>query len=56
VTEDVRQRAASTFRVEVGGRELPDDVEALMSYAVVEDHLHLPDLFYLAFLDPEDYN
>jgi uncharacterized protein involved in type VI secretion and phage assembly len=51
--DEIRQRSASTFRVEVDGNALPDDVEALMSYAVVEDNLHLPDMFYLAFLDPE---
>ena len=53
MSEDIRQRSASTFRVEVDGSPLPEDVEALMSYALVEDNLHLPDMFYLAFLDPE---
>ncbi|HEY8545538.1 MAG TPA: VgrG-related protein, partial [Acidimicrobiales bacterium] len=51
--DEIRQRTASTLRVEVDGRPLPEDVEALLTYAVVEDNLHLPDLFLLAFLDPD---
>jgi uncharacterized protein involved in type VI secretion and phage assembly len=53
LTTAVRQQSASTFKVQVEGRDLPDDVHALMSYAVVEDNLNLPDMFVLSFLDPE---
>jgi uncharacterized protein involved in type VI secretion and phage assembly len=53
MSDDIRQRSASTFLVEVDGSPLPEDVEALMGYALVEDNLHLPDMFYLAFLDPD---
>jgi len=52
MTEEVRQQSASTFRVEVNGTALPADVEEIMSYALVEDNLTLPDMFVLSFLDP----
>jgi uncharacterized protein involved in type VI secretion and phage assembly len=52
-TTEVRQQSAATFRVEVSGSPLRDDVLELMSYAVVEDNLNLPDMFYLSFLDPD---
>jgi uncharacterized protein involved in type VI secretion and phage assembly len=53
VAEEIRQQSASTFRVEVDGTPLPADIEAIMSYVVVEDNLTLPDMFYLSFLDPD---
>jgi uncharacterized protein involved in type VI secretion and phage assembly len=52
MTDEIRQQSSSTFRVEVDGRPLPGDVEELMSYALVEDNLRLPDMFSLSFLDP----
>ncbi len=52
MTDEIRQQTSSTFSVTVDGTPLPQDVETSMSYAVVEDNLNLPDLFYLAFLDP----
>src|SRR5262245_13647961 len=53
MTDEVRQHQSSTFKVTVNGVELPADVEQIMSYAVVEDNLNLPDMFLLSFLDPE---
>jgi len=52
VTDEIRQHSSSTFSVTVDGTQLPADVEEIMSYAVVEDNLNLPDMFYLSFLDP----
>ena len=52
MTDDIRQQSSATFRVEVDGQPLPDDIEELMSYALVEDNLNLPDMFFLSFLDP----
>ena len=48
----IQQRSSAIFSVQVDGTELPDDVAATMTYAVVEDNLNLPDMFYLSFLDP----
>lgn len=53
MAEEIRQQTSTTFRVEVDGQPLPADVEAIMSYALVEDNLSLPDMFYLSFLDPD---
>ncbi len=53
MTDEVRQRTSSTFAVTVDGTALPADVEQIMSLAVVEDNLNLPDMFYLSFLDPD---
>jgi phage protein D/phage baseplate assembly protein gpV len=53
MADDIRQSTSSTFKVEVDGTPLPADVEELMSYALVEDNLHLPDMFSLSFLDPD---
>jgi uncharacterized protein involved in type VI secretion and phage assembly len=53
MTDEVRQRTSSTFAVTVDGTPLPGDVEQIMSLAVVEDNLNLPDMFYLSFLDPD---
>ncbi|NHC13804.1 VgrG-related protein [Motilibacter deserti] len=50
---NVRQQAGATFMVTIAGRQLPDDVKSLMSYAFVEDNLNLPDAFYLSFHDPQ---
>jgi uncharacterized protein involved in type VI secretion and phage assembly len=52
MTDEVRQHQSSTFAVTVDGTPLPADVEELMGYAIVEDNMNLPDMFYLAFLDP----
>ena len=38
-------------RVEVEGQPLAADVETLLEQVVVDDHLHLPDMFLLAFRD-----
>lgn len=43
----------TTFRVEVDGSRLPDDVEALLVSALVDDSQHRPDLFELVFRDPQ---
>jgi phage protein D/phage baseplate assembly protein gpV len=53
MTDDIRQHSSSTFSVTVDGTPLPQDIETSMGYAVVEDNLNLPDMFYLAFLDPD---
>ena len=52
MTDEIRQHSSSTFTVTVDGTPLPADVEEIMSYAVVEDNLNLPDMFFLSFLDP----
>jgi phage protein D len=38
-------------RVEVEGQALAADVEVLLEQVVVDDHLHLPDMFLLSFRD-----
>ena len=38
-------------KVEVGGTALPTDLEVLLEQVVVDDHLHLPDMFLLSFRD-----
>jgi hypothetical protein len=38
-------------RVEVDGSPLAADVEVLLEQVVVDDHLHLPDMFLLRFRD-----
>ena len=38
-------------RIEVEGSPLADDVETLLEQVVVDDHLHLPDMFLLSFRD-----
>jgi phage protein D/phage baseplate assembly protein gpV len=43
---------ANTLVVEVGGRPIPDDVKALLTYAYVDDSRNLPDTFVLRFRDP----
>jgi phage protein D len=37
--------------VEVGGQALQPEVEVLLEQVVVDDHLHLPDMFMLSFRD-----
>lgn len=39
-------------RVEVDGSPLAADLEVLLEQVVVDDHLHLPDMFVLRFRDP----
>src|SRR5262245_33535398 len=38
-------------RVEVDGQPLAPEVEVLLEQVVVDDHLHLPDMFLLSFRD-----
>lgn len=38
-------------RIEVEGRPLASDVEVMLEQVVVDDHLHLPDMFLLSFRD-----
>src|SRR5215467_10813101 len=38
-------------KVEVGGSPLSDDLAQLLELVVVDDHLHLPDMFMLSFRD-----
>lgn len=53
MADEIRQHTSSTFAVTVDGTALPGEVEQIMSLAVVEDNLNLPDMFYLSFLDPD---
>lgn len=39
--------------VEVDGTPLPDSLEPTLEQVIVDDHLHLPGMFMLAFRDPE---
>ena len=38
-------------KIEVGGTALAADLEVLLEQVVVDDHLHLPDMFLLRFRD-----
>ncbi|HEX4214929.1 MAG TPA: VgrG-related protein [Candidatus Dormibacteraeota bacterium] len=38
-------------KIEVGGTALAQDLEILLEQTVVDDHLHLPDMFLLSFRD-----
>ncbi len=49
---DQQQTATNTFRVEVAGSPLPDDVATAIVTAVVDCHVALPDAFSLTFRDP----
>ena len=40
-------------KVELDGSPLPAELEALLEQVVVDDHLHLPDMFSLTFRDAE---
>ena len=53
MSDEIRQHTSSTFAVTVDGTPLPADIEQIMSLAVIEDNLNLPDMFYLSFLDPD---
>lgn len=46
-------RHTTFWDIQVDGRPLPDDVEALLEVVVVDDSLHAPDLFELHFRDPD---
>src|SRR5688500_10952654 len=48
-TPAIGQLASATFKIEVAGTALPDDVMAKMSYAVIEDCTNLPDMVALSF-------
>src|SRR6187551_951728 len=43
---------STTFLVEIDGKALPADVEALLASSYVDDSQRLPDLFVLRFRDP----
>jgi phage protein D/phage baseplate assembly protein gpV len=45
--------ASNAFLVTIDGQPLPSDIEGLMTSAVVDDSLRLPDLFTLRFRDPD---
>jgi phage protein D len=47
------QESAGKFKVQVDGMELPRDVDSLLTQAVVDSNLLQPDLFALAFRDPD---
>src|SRR6266487_1780216 len=46
-------RAGVKPRVDVDGSPLAAELEVLLEQVVVDDHLHLPDMFLLAFRDPQ---
>src|SRR5919198_3698058 len=46
------QQPSNTFRIEVDGTALADDLAELIASAYVDDSLSLPDMFLLAFRDP----
>src|SRR5438093_2441389 len=46
------QQSSNTFRIEVDGKPLGDDLMQSMVSAFVDDSLNLPDMFVLAFRDP----
>jgi phage protein D len=46
------QQSSNTFRIEVDDKPLADDLVQLIVSAFVDDSLHLPDMFVLAFRDP----
>lgn len=43
---------SASFRVEIAGTDLPDDIAALLTSAYVDSSLRLPDAFMLRFRDP----
>ena len=45
-------RDGELIPVEIDGSPLTPDVEAAVTSAVVDDNLHLPDVFQVAFRDP----
>jgi len=47
------QQSAGKFKVEIDGVEVPQDVDNLLSAALIDSNMHQPDLFVLAFRDPE---
>ncbi len=47
------RQLVTTFRVEVDGTPLPDDVDALQTSVVVDNSLVDPDMFVLDFRDPD---
>lgn len=46
-------RAGVRPRIEVDGSPLSRELEVLLERVVVDDHLHLPDMFLLCFHDPQ---
>jgi uncharacterized protein involved in type VI secretion and phage assembly len=47
------QQTAGKLKIEVDGTEVPEDVDSLLHDAVIEDNRNEPDLFRLAFRDPD---
>lgn len=47
------QQTAGKFKVEVDGAEVPEDVDNLLTSALVDSNLHQPDLFMLSFRDSQ---
>ncbi len=47
----IDQRIGVKPRIEVDGSPLAQEVEVLLEQVVVDDHLHLPDMFVLSFRD-----
>lgn len=50
---DQQQKQTATFQVSVDGSQLPPEVADRLIHAVIDDCLNLPDLFSLAFRDPD---
>jgi phage protein D len=47
------QQPSNTFRIKVDDQPLPDELVELLVSAFVDDSLNLPDMFVLAFRDPD---
>jgi phage protein D len=47
------QPSAGKWKIEIDGTELPEDIDHLLSSAIVDDNLNQPDLFVLTFLDSQ---
>ncbi|MQA85093.1 MAG: VgrG-related protein [Streptosporangiales bacterium] len=48
-----QQKQTATFLIKVDGKDLPAEVRERLMHGVVDDCLNLPDLFSLAFRDPD---
>lgn len=47
---------ASAFRIEIDGQPLSGALEASVVHVVVDDHLHLPDMFVITFQESQEMN
>jgi len=47
------QQSTGTFKIKVNGTELPEDIEQLLTFALVDGNLNQPDMFVLSFRDPD---